>query len=127
MVKGFVNYNEREDLQDDIFKLITQLFMEAGGCYVNNDARNMVKFLRLIFIFTHTRMKEDRKKYIKDTLDGIKLSLHSEVDTGEPAPLKMSRMVDELDRLMEVMSEELDRMGILLRSQADLDSLVTRK
>lgn len=122
---AYVNYNETDDMQDDVYKILTELFIDAIRMYRNTEVKLLFRDIDAIYIMCHSRMKTPDD--FESRLEELREAIYSVPDGEEASQFVLSAAFDDLRGLLKDLTKALDDAGILFKMQSDLDSLVTRQ
>lgn len=134
---SFVRYNDREDMQDDSYKLAADLLRQITDSYYTNDIEAYFKGIDSLFILVHHRMLTDRRNDGKTLVDDIEKKLkaaseviyarsRSDIDGLEEMTQDMTETMDDLREVLKQLVRMLDDIGILFKIRVDANSIVTR-
>ena len=121
MSKGWINYGDREDMQDDTYKLISELLTMAMIAYNDKDANRLHSSVDSLFILTHSRMEQDEANKFNDSLKEASQAIYGN-DPDAPEDLQGQRITEVIDNLREILmkiSRVLDDKGILFKMKVD--------
>lgn len=119
-----VNYGEQEDLQNDTFKIISQILIDAILAYREHNLKVLHTDLDIIYLFTWNRLPEEEAKEFEKTLSAMSNAIHGTENDRSDDGVYLSQVYDEARELLKKMTKVLDDQGILWKIKADLDRLV---
>ncbi len=118
----YVDYNEKDDMQDDIYKLVGLLLKDCVFAGLAKDAYGLLDSLDWAFRTLHSRMKEKSCKDIRSALDHAKVALYPE--DGVVEDIILSGVFDDLADVYSDMTAALNSVGILMKMKINLDELI---
>lgn len=124
---GYVDYTggQREDMQDDVYKVVINMVILANQQYYMKDVRGFHTTIDSIFLMIHSRLQD--ADAIEDELNHIKDALYGESDDDTPQSVRESELFDDCRAIWKKLLKQLDDEGILLRAKANLDQIVARR
>lgn len=119
---AFISYEQREDFQDDTFKLIAGLVVEAIKSQVAKDTELLFSCVDAIYTVLHKRVK--KTKEFNKKLESLRNELYSTEGVDD---YTRSKQFDRTRELWKELAGALDDGGLLLRERIDKSELVTRE
>ena len=117
---AFISYEQREDFQDDTFKMVAGLVARAIDAQVHKDLESLFTSVDAIYTILWKRIKETEA--FREKLEKLRVELY----TTEADDYTKSRQLDEARELWRDLAGCLDDGGLLLRERLDKSELVTR-
>ena len=116
----------KEDMQDDTFHILSHLVIEMIVAYKDKNVKNLYELLDVIFGFVGAKFPKTNNKDISffSKLELIRPKIY---DLNNKDQYKQNQLFDELRPLYRELNKVLINKGILLRIEADLDTLVTQR
>lgn len=118
---AFISYEQREDFQDDTFKMVAGLVARAIDAQVHKDLESLFTSIDAIYTILWKRIKNTEA--FDKKLEDLRTDLYTRDDVDE---YTKSRQLDQARRLWRELAGCLDDGGLLLRERLDKSELVTR-
>jgi len=118
---AFISYEQREDFQDDTFKMVAGLVARAIDAQVHKDLESLFTSVDAIYTILWKRIKNNEEFSVR--LEALRKQLYA-VDVVDE--FGKSRQLDEARALWKELAGALDDGGLLLRERLDKSELVTR-
>lgn len=119
---AFISYEQREDFQDDTFKVVAALVVEAIKAQVEKDTERLFSSTDAIYTILHKRVKNTDG--YNEKLERVRVSLYAR-DNADG--LTKSKLYDSTRLLWKELAGALDDAGLLLRERIDKSEVVTRE
>lgn len=124
---AFVNYADNDDMQNDTFKIITELFIDAIRMYRMTEVKLLYRDIDAIFLMSHKKLEGKIPDDFEKRLNDMREIIFSVPEGEGEGQLVLSAAFDELRCLLKELTAGLDEAGLLFKMRTDLDSLVTRQ
>lgn len=118
---AFISYEQREDFQDDTFKMVAGLVARAIDAQVHKDLESLFTSVDAIYTILWKRIK--RTEEFGKKLEALRKEIYS---LDEVDDFSKSRQLDRTRELWRELAGCLDDGGLLLRERLDKSELVTR-
>lgn len=119
---AFISYEQREDFQDDTFKMVAGLVARAIDAQVHKDLESLFTSIDAIYTILWKRIKQTEK--FNAELDKLREEIYSQDAIDD---YTKSRQLDKARMLWKELAGALDDGGLLLRERLDKSELVTRE
>lgn len=123
-MKSYVSYRDQDDMQDDTYKILSELIIDAIYALRGKDIRTLHSDIDSMYIMVWSRMSREQQGEFERRLEDAAGEIYSP-DVGND-PLANSNTFDTLRLLLKDLTRVIDEMGILFRMRTDIDKLVTR-
>jgi len=118
---AFISYEQREDFQDDTFKMVAGLVARAIDAQVHKDLESLFTSVDAIYTVLWKCIKHTDE--FREKLEKLRVELYA-VDAVDE--YTKSRQLDRARELWRELAGCLDDGGLLLRERLDKSELVTR-
>jgi hypothetical protein len=118
---AFISYEQREDFQDDTFKMVAGLVARAIDAQGHKDLESLFTSVDAIYTILWKRIRHEG---FEEELEELRAQLYA---PDEVDPYTKSRQLDRARKLWKVLAGSLDDGGLLLRERLDKSELVTRE
>ena len=119
---AFISYEQREDFQDDTFKMVAGLVARAVEAQLNKNLTDLFDSVDAIDTLLHKRIK-DYPSFEHD-LEELRVLVYSDAERDD---YSRTQLFDRVRRLSKKLMGALDDGGLLLRERLDKSELVTRE
>lgn len=120
---AFISYEQKEDMQDDTFKMIASLIYDAIRSYRDKDVESLFSDIDTIYTTLHVYTESQVPDGFNDRVDELRKKLYS--DSVDHSPEAMSRHFEEARKLWRDLAGALTKGGLMLRARVDKSELVT--
>ena len=120
---AFINFDNREDMQDDTYKIVAIRLDQALTAIIWKEADMAYSLIEALFLLVGSRLKEEEPEIEKELkVIGNMLFQQGKPldDQGKSAALDMCKVT------YAKITKSLDRAGILFRAEAKVDELYKR-
>ena len=118
---AFINYSEREDMQDDTYKIVAIRLDQALQAIIIKDIELSHSIIEGLYLLVGCRLKD---KTIYADIQAITNSLYAR-GTDKDARLR-SKALDACKEVYAKITSGLNDSGILFRAEANLNELYKR-
>jgi len=127
MAKGFVNYAEKEDMQEDTYKIIAALVIEGVYYRRSKDVVGLLTITDTLYDFVAEEISKAEDKESNESFVSRLEALESKVFSNGYAQLgaqSRSRVYVEARVLWRECLAALRKAGLLFKMKADLDNIL---
>jgi len=118
---AFVGFNDKQDMQDDTFKIIAWNISEGVQYAKEKDVKGLHSVCEALTDVFSTRLKSIDA--IDNALTKLKKVLYR---IPPPSKQQLTTSMDETRTVWRVICKELDEAGILLRAKQNVNELYKR-
>ena len=126
MAKGFVNYGERDDMQEDTYQIIAALVIEGVGYRREKDPMRLFTITDTLYDFVALEISKnevDPENPFKDRLRALENKVFSN-SYNKLGPHQRSELYVEVRDLWRECLSALRKAGLLFKMKADLDNIL---
>lgn len=126
MAKGFVNYAEREDMQEDTYKIIAGLVFEGAYYRKSKDLIGLFTITDTLYDFVADDIKKNEDSDVEsfgDRLSALEARIWRS-GAHKMSDQEKSRLYLEARALWRECLSALRKAGLLFKMKADLDNIL---
>ena len=126
MAKGFVNYAQRDDMQEDTYQIIAALVIEGVGYRREKDPMRLFTITDTLYDFVALEISKneaDPEHPFKDRLAALENKVFSN-GYNRLSPQLRSELYVEVRSLWRECLAALRKAGLLFKMKADLDNIL---
>lgn len=123
-----VRYTDRDDMQDETYKTISDLIVSSILSYRNKNAEQLYADLDSIYLMVWSKLDKKDGERIQDLLlraNGLLYGPGADMDEGEMGE-HLSRVLDELREVLRLLTGYLVKVGILFKMRTPVGELSMR-
>ena len=118
---AFINYDLREDMQDDTYKIVAIRLDQALEAIILKEAELALSIIEALFLLIGGRLK--RETEIEKQIDAITNVLFGK---GRKDGQLRTIALDDCKKVLRDIARDLDKAGILLRAEANPGEMYKR-
>lgn len=112
---AFYNKEQREDMQENTFTIISEYVYLASRALVTLNALELLRYLDVIYIITNSRLSQKEKQDIEDKLGEVRQLLHGPERLTARTGIQLSRALTLEREIFKELCAILDKKHILFR------------
>lgn len=123
-----VNYLDKDDMQDDTYKLIGTLLADAIISWQTKDILRYHADIDSLYCIVWSRLAPDVQKDFENKLQRASQVVYAQepdIDM-QVREQELTRTFDELRTIFKEITKELDKVGILFKLKTKPDVMITR-